>query len=200
MIAVIDYKCGNLRSVSNALQRIGCDYRITGDKAVIRAASHVILPGVGEASSTMEALKAGGLDRTLLSLTQPVLGICIGMQLMCRFSEEGNVQCLGLFDTNVRKLRVSDELKVPHMGWNTVAQLNSPLTDGIAEGSYFYYVHSFAPEIGEQTVAITEYGTLFSAILRNDNFFGTQFHPEKSGAVGERLLSNFLKFSNKLIK
>jgi glutamine amidotransferase len=193
MIAVIDYKSGNLCSVGNALQRIGCDYRITGDEAEICAASHVILPGVGEASSTMEALKNSGLDKILLGLTQPVLGICIGMQLMCRFSEEGNVQCLGLFDAVVRKLRVSGELKVPHMGWNTITQLHSPLTGGIAEGSYFYYVHSYAPEISRQTVAVTEYGMPFSAILQNNNFFGTQFHPEKSGAAGETLLTNFLR-------
>ncbi|MDR2682839.1 MAG: imidazole glycerol phosphate synthase subunit HisH [Dysgonamonadaceae bacterium] len=193
MIAVIDYKCGNLCSVGNALQRIGCEFRITGDEAQIRAASHVILPGVGEASSTMEALQNSGLDKTLLSLTQPVLGICIGMQLMCRFSEEGHVQCLGLFDAAVRKLRVPDELKVPHMGWNTITRFHSPLTDGIAEGSYLYYVHSYAPETGRQTVAVTEYGTPFSAILQNGNFFGTQFHPEKSGAVGEVLLTNFLR-------
>jgi glutamine amidotransferase len=192
MIAVIDYKCGNLRSVGNALQRIGCDYRITGDKSIIRAASHVILPGVGEASSTMETLKSSGLDQLLLSLTQPVLGICIGMQLLCRFSEEGNVPCLGRFDADVRKISVSGELKVPHMGWNTITQLTSPVTTGIAEGSYFYYVHSFAPERSRHTVAVTEYGAPFSAILQNGNFFGTQFHPEKSGAAGEKLLINFL--------
>jgi glutamine amidotransferase len=193
MVAVIDYKSGNLRSVGNALQRVGCDYRITDDETVIRAASHVILPGVGEASSTMQALKNSGLDRILLSITRPVLGICIGMQVMCRFSEEGNVQCLGLFDACVRRIRVPDELKVPHMGWNTITQFSSPLTDGIAEGSYFYYVHSFAPEISRQTVAVTAYGMPFSAILQNGNFFGTQFHPEKSGAVGETLLANFLR-------
>jgi glutamine amidotransferase len=192
MIAVIDYKCGNLRSVGNALQRLSCDYRITGEEAVIRAASHVILPGVGEASFTMEALKSSGLDKVVVSLTQPVLGICIGMQLMCRFSEEGHVQCLGLFDVDVRKLRVSGELKVPHMGWNTITPFPSPLTEGIAEGAYFYYVHSFAPEVCPQTVAITEYGLPFSALLQNNNFFGTQFHPEKSGAAGEQLLTNFL--------
>jgi glutamine amidotransferase len=192
MIAVIDYQCGNLRSVGNALQRIGCDYRITGDETAIRAASHVILPGVGEASSTMQALKNSGLDTVLLELTQPVLGICIGMQLMCRYSEEGNVPCLGIFDTDVRKLPVSRELKVPHIGWNTITRFTSPLTSGIKEGAYFYYVHSFAPEISRQTAAITEYGMSFSAILQNANFFGVQFHPEKSGKVGEQLLENFL--------
>ncbi|MDR2465969.1 MAG: imidazole glycerol phosphate synthase subunit HisH [Prevotellaceae bacterium] len=193
MTVIIDYKCGNLRSVSNALRRIGHEYRITGDAEAIKAASHVILPGVGEASSTMEALKNSGLADVLPSLTQPTLGICIGMQLMCRFSEEGNVPCLGIFDVEVRKLRVPNDLKVPHIGWNTVTRLASPLADGISEGAYFYYVHSFAPEIGSQTAAITEYGTAFSAILQNANFFGTQFHPEKSGEAGERLLANFLK-------
>jgi glutamine amidotransferase len=193
MIAIIDYKCGNLRSVANAIGRIGCDYLVTGDEAAIRTASHVILPGVGEASSTMEALRRSGLDKTLLSLTQPVLGICIGMQLMCRWSEEGDVDCLGIFDARVRKLHVPAGLKVPHMGWDTITQLRSPLTDGIAEGAYFYYVHSFAPEITMQTGAVTDYGAPFSAILQNKNFFGTQFHPEKSGETGEKLLSNFLK-------
>jgi glutamine amidotransferase len=192
MIAVIDYKCGNLRSVGNALQRIGCDYRITGDEALIRSASHVILPGVGEASTTMETLKSSGMDRLLPALTQPVLGICIGMQLMCRFSEEGQVPCLGLFDADVRKIQGTDTLKVPHMGWNTITRLASPLTEGIAEGSYVYYVHSFAPETSPHTVALTEYGFPFSAILQNKNFFGVQFHPEKSGAIGEKLLTNFL--------
>jgi glutamine amidotransferase len=192
MIAVIDYKCGNLRSVGNALQRIGCDYRITGDEAVIRSASHVILPGVGAASATMVTLKRSGMDKLIVSLTQPVLGICLGMQIMCRFSEEGNIPCLGLFDTTVRKIHVSEELKVPHMGWNTISQFTSSLTDGVSEGAYVYYVHSFAPERCRHTIAITDYGTIFSAILRNRNFFGTQFHPEKSGAVGETLLTNFL--------
>ena len=192
MIAVIDYQCGNLRSVGNALQRIGCDYRITSDETLIRTASHVVLPGVGEASSTMEALKNSGLDKTLLKLTQPVLGICIGMQVMCRFSEEGNVPCLGLFDAVVRKLPVSENLKVPHIGWNSITDFASPLTDGIAEGAYFYYVHSFAPEINRQTAAITEHGISFSALLQNANFFGVQFHPEKSGEVGEQFLKNFL--------
>jgi glutamine amidotransferase len=137
MIAVIDYKSGNLCSVGNALKRIGCDFRITGDAAVIRSASHVVLPGVGEAGSTMEALRNSGLDKLLPELTQPVLGICIGMQLMCRYSEEGDTQCLGLFDTAVRKIRVQGELKVPHIGWNTVTRLSSPLTNEIADGSYF---------------------------------------------------------------
>ena len=193
MIVIIDYKCGNLRSVGNALGRIGCEYCITGDAETIKAASHVILPGVGEASSTMESLRNSGLAELLPSLTQPTLGICIGMQLMCRFSEEGNVPCLGIFDVEVRKLRVPNDLKVPHIGWNTVTGLTSPLAEGIAEGAYFYYVHSFAPEIGKQTAAITEYGMPFSAILQNANFFGTQFHPEKSGETGEQLLANFTK-------
>jgi glutamine amidotransferase len=193
MIAVIDYNCGNLRSVGNALGRIGRKYCITGDEATIRAASHVILPGVGAAFSTMESLKNTGLDRLLPQLSQPVLGICIGMQLMCRFSEEGDVQCLGIFDADVHRLNAPDGFKVPHMGWNTVVRSASPLTDGIADGAYFYYVHSFAPTLGKHTAALTEYGTPFSAILQNDNFFGTQFHPEKSGEAGERLLVNFLK-------
>lgn len=193
MIAVIDYNCGNLRSVGNALERIGCQHCITGDEATIRSASHVILPGVGAASSTMESLKNSGLDRLLPQLTQPVLGICIGMQLMCRFSEEGDVQCLGIFHSRVRRLAVPEGFKVPHMGWNTVVRCATPLAEGIADGAYFYYVHSYAPDIGVHTAALTDYGTPFSAILQNANFFGTQFHPEKSGAAGERLLANFIK-------
>ncbi|GHS96036.1 imidazole glycerol phosphate synthase subunit HisH [Bacteroidia bacterium] len=199
MIAVIDYKCGNLRSVGNALHRIGAEYQITSDPAVIRSASHVILPGVGEASSTMRALQKDGLDQVVLSLTQPVLGICIGMQLMCRYSEEGDVNCLGIFDTDVRKLPGSDTLKIPHIGWNTVQPLPVEtrhalsLQTGLPDETYFYYVHSFAPAICEQTTAITGYGVPFSAILQNGNFFGTQFHPEKSGEAGEIMLKNFMK-------
>jgi glutamine amidotransferase len=201
MIAVIDYKSGNLGSVGNALHRIGAEYQITGDPKIIRSASHVILPGVGAASSTMQALQKDGLDQVVLSLTQPVLGICIGMQLMCKYSEEGNVNCLGIFDANVKALDVETwhatslpRVKIPHIGWDTVrARLIAPLLTGLPDESYFYYVHSFAPEITEQTTAITDYGVPFSAILQNNNFFGTQFHPEKSGEAGEKLLINFMR-------
>lgn len=192
MIAVIDYKTGNLRSVKNALARLGGDYVVTGDADVIRAASHVILPGVGEAGQAMSSLRESGLVDVILDLKQPVLGICIGMQLMCRGSQEGNTECMGIFDTDVVKMEPAPGLKVPHMGWDTIEKLDSPLFTGMEDGSYVYYVHSFAPELCAHTVAVTDYGKPFSAALRNGNFFGTQFHPEKSGPVGEKILRNFL--------
>ncbi len=192
MIAVIDYKTGNLRSVKNALARLGGDYVVTGDADVIRAASHVILPGVGEAAQAMSSLRESGLVDVILALTQPVLGICIGMQLMCRSSQEGNTKCMGIFDTDVVKMEPAPGLKVPHMGWDTIEKLDSPLFADMQDGAYVYYVHSFAPELCEHTVAVTDYGTPFSAALQNRNFFGTQFHPEKSGPVGAKILRNFL--------
>lgn len=192
MIAVIDYKTGNLRSVKNALARLGGDYVVTGDADVIRAASHVILPGVGEAGQAMSSLRESGLVDVILDLKQPVLGICIGMQLMCRGSQEGNTECMGIFDTDVVKMEPAPGLKVPHMGWDTIEKLDSPLFTGMEDGAYVYYVHSFAPELCAHTVAVTDYGKPFSAALRNGNFFGTQFHPEKSGPVGEKILRNFL--------
>ncbi|MDD3107753.1 MAG: imidazole glycerol phosphate synthase subunit HisH [Alistipes sp.] len=192
MIAVIDYDTGNLCSVSNALGRLGATYEITADPARIRAAERVLLPGVGEASSAMHKLQERGLVEVIRSLTQPVLGICIGVQLMCRRSEEGEAQCMGIFDHEVRKFTLPN-LKVPHMGWNSIQQLRSPLFEGIREGDYVYYVHSYAPTVGADTIAQTEYGVPFSAALCKDNFFGTQFHPEKSASVGECILRNFLK-------
>ena len=192
MIAVIDYKTGNLRSVKNALARLGGDYVVTGDADVIRSASHVILPGVGEAGQAMSSLRESGLVDVILALTQPVLGICIGMQLMCRSSQEGNTKCMGIFDTDVVKMEPAPGLKVPHMGWDTIEKLDSPLFADMQDGAYVYYVHSFAPELCEHTVAVTDYGTPFSAALQNRNFFGTQFHPEKSGPVGAKILRNFL--------
>lgn len=190
MIAIVDYNTGNLCSVRNALQRIGADYILTADPEQIRLADHVILPGVGEAAHAMDELRKCGLHTFLPTLTQPVLGICIGIQLMCRASEEGNATCMGIFDADVRKLQAK---KVPEMGWNQLQSCQSPLLKGISEGEYVYYVHSYAPTLCGQTIATTEYGeTLFSAALQRDNFFGTQFHPEKSGATGERILSNFL--------
>ena len=192
MIAVIDYKTGNLRSVKNALSRLGGDYVVTGDADVIRAASHVILPGVGEAGQAMSSLRESGLVDVILGLTQPVLGICIGMQLMCCSSQEGNTKCMGIFDTDVVKMEPAPGLKVPHMGWDTIEKLASPLFSDMQDGAYVYYVHSFAPELCGNTVAVTDYGTPFSAALQNRNFFGTQFHPEKSGPVGGKILTNFV--------
>ncbi len=197
MVAIIDYDTGNLRSVMNALERAGVEYVVTSDHDALRAADRVILPGVGEASSAMEKLRERGLDSLIPTLTQPVLGICIGMQLMCESSEEGDAKCLGIFPTRVVKLPAEsaecDMLKVPHVGWDTIESLQSPLFEGIKESSHLYYVHSYAAEICDQTIATTDYGVRFSASLHRDNFYGAQFHPEKSGAVGEAILANFLK-------
>lgn len=192
MIAVIDYKTGNLCSVENALQRLGGEYTVTGDAEVIRSAAHVILPGVGEAAQAMSSLRASGLVEVILGLRQPVLGICIGMQLMCRGSEEGATECMGIFDTQVVRMNPGCGLKVPHMGWDTIEKLDSPIFAHMPEQTYVYYVHSFAPQLCAQTVAVTDYGSSFSAALQRGNFFGTQFHPEKSGAAGEQILRNFL--------
>ncbi|MDR0907550.1 MAG: imidazole glycerol phosphate synthase subunit HisH [Rikenellaceae bacterium] len=193
MIAIIDYDTGNLRSVENALGRLGAEYTVTADHATIRSAERVILPGVGEASSAMAKLRARGLDELIPSLTGPVLGICIGLQLMCRASEENNTPCLGIFDARVQRFVASPTLKVPHMGWNRIENLQGELFAGVDEGSYVYYVHSYAPELCPQTIATTTYGGLFSAAIGRDNFFGTQFHPEKSGALGALILKNFLE-------
>ncbi|MFI3301673.1 MAG: imidazole glycerol phosphate synthase subunit HisH [Rikenellaceae bacterium] len=197
MIAVTDYDTGNLRSVMNALQRTGAEFVVTSDEATLRAADKVIMPGVGEASSAMEKLRERGLDKIIPSLTQPVLGICIGMQLMCEYSEEGDAECLGIFPTKVVKLpntlQSGEILKVPHVGWDTIENLKTPLFEGIKPSSHLYYVHSFAAQLCDATIASTTYGVEFSAALHRGNFYGTQFHPEKSGSVGEAILNNFLK-------
>ncbi len=193
MIAIIDYDTGNLRSVENALGRLGAEYVLTAGHGEIRRADRVLLPGVGEASTAMEKLRARGLDALIPTLTQPVLGICIGLQLMCRRSEERDTGCMGIFDARVRRFDEANGIKVPHMGWNRIGDLRTPLFDGIDDGSYIYYIHSYAPEICPQTIAVTEYGAPFSAALGRNNFYGTQFHPEKSGATGEKILENFLK-------
>lgn len=193
MIAVVDYDTGNLRSVADALHRAGAEFTLTSDAAVLRRADRVILPGVGEASSAMEKLRERGLDAVLPTLTCPVLGICIGMQLLCLSSEEGDARCLGIFPARVRRLTPSDpRLKIPHVGWNTIAELRTPLFAEVAETSYVYYVHSFAAELCPATIATTDYGGGFSAALHRGNFYGTQFHPEKSGATGARIIQNFL--------
>ncbi len=197
MIVVVDYDTGNLRSVADALHRVGADFLLTADPAVLRQADKVILPGVGEASSAMEKLRERGLDTVIPTLTQPVLGICIGLQLMCQSSEEGDAQCMGIFPTRVLRLltqTLQDErLKVPHVGWNTITDLKTPLFAGVAESSYVYYVHSFAAELCPATIATTDYGCSFSAALAYNNFYGAQFHPEKSGSVGAQIIRNFLK-------
>mgnify|MGYP000173479880 CR=1 FL=1 len=192
MTAIIDYDTGNLRSVAEALRRAGAEFTVTADPATLLRAERVILPGVGEASSAMARLREKGLDTLVPALTCPVLGICIGVQLLCRRSEEGDTECLGIFDNEVRRLR-TEGLKVPHMGWDSIEDLRGPLFDGLDEGAYVYYVHSYAPQTNADTIARTTYGETFSAAIRRDNFFGTQFHPEKSASVGERILQNFLR-------
>ena len=195
-VAVIRYNAGNIRSVENALRRIGVQPVVTDDPAEIRAAERVIFPGQGEASNTMEYLRRSGLDAVIRSLTQPVLGICIGQQLLCAHSEEGDVECLGLYPgTPVRHFSSlwSEPAKIPHIGWNTVRGLSSPLFSGIEEGSFVYFIHSYCVPLSPFTIARTEYGGVeFSAAMRHRNFYATQFHPEKSGSIGEQLLRNFI--------
>ena len=194
MIAIIDYDTGNLRSVCNALDRIGAEYVLTDDPETIRSADRVLLPGVGEASSAMAKLQERGLCDVIRSLTVPVLGICIGMQLMCRHSQEGDVDCLGIFDADVRKFQADPEagVKVPHMGWNALMDLKTGLFDGLKDGDFVYFVHSFAADLCEDSIAVSENGRQFSAAIRKGNFYGAQFHPEKSGDIGERILRNFM--------
>ena len=196
MIAIIDYGVGNLFSLKSSLKQLGLEAVVTADADTIRKADRLILPGVGEASSAMARLREKGLDTLVPALTCPVLGICIGMQLLCRSSEEGDAACLGIFPTDVVRLpdRTADgPLKVPHMGWDTVDMLRGPLFEGIDAQTYVYYVHSYAAQACDATIAQTDYGGIFSAALGRGNFFGTQFHPEKSGRAGERILRNFLK-------
>ena len=196
MIAIIDYGVGNLFSLKSSLKQLGLEAVVTADADTIRKADRLILPGVGEASSAMARLREKRLDTLVPALTCPVLGICIGMQLLCRSSEEGDARCMGIFPARVLRLPAAaadgTRLKVPHVGWDTISGLRTPLFDGMAEDTYVYYVHSFAAEPCASTAATTGYGRPFSAALARDNFFGTQFHPEKSGAAGTRILRNFL--------
>ncbi len=191
MTAIVDYGAGNIFSLCCALERCGESYTVTSNSSVIINATHVILPGVGEASSVMKGIKERNLEQLIKGLQQPVLGICIGMQVLCSYSEEGDTEALGLFDNRV--VRIGGEgLKSPHMGWNRVSGKDSMLLGGIADNEWFYFVHSYAPEAGPETKAVTMYGKLFSSVLEKGNYYGTQFHPEKSGEAGERLLKNFL--------
>ena len=193
MIAIIDYKMGNLRSVENALKRLGAEFVVTADAEVIRRADRVLLPGVGNAAEAMEDLRKADLVDVIRSLRRPVLGICVGMQVMCRHSEEGDAKCLGIFDAHVKRFVPTAEEKVPHMGWNSIGNLESKLFKDIKGGDMVYYVHSYYPELCPDTIATTRHGVMFSAALKYENFYGTQFHPEKSGDVGERIIANFLK-------
>ena len=258
MIAIVDYGVGNLRSVENALKRLGAEYILTSDPETIRTASKVILPGVGNVAEAMANLRGKGLVEAIRARRKPLLGICVGMQVLCRYSEEGDTQCIGLFDTDVLKFNqvsgsqaesgyalpetiaalgmpeggarwkrviaagddevdsgkgerssvsceakfqecipaqpdaLIPELKIPHMGWNRINNLSSKLFKNIDEGTYVYFVHSYRPQICRDTIATTDYGGLFSCALKYENFYGTQFHPEKSGDAGEAILKNFL--------
>jgi imidazole glycerol-phosphate synthase subunit HisH len=196
-IAIIKYNAGNICSVEFALQRLGIEPDVTADPDKIRAADKVIFPGVGEASTTMKYLRDTKLDELIVSLKQPVLGICLGLQLMCKRSEEGNVTCLGIFDEEVKRFQPAPGMenitKVPQMGWNTISSLKSGIFDASLENQYVYFVHSYYAAVGNHTAALTQYCQPFSAALHKNNFYATQFHPEKSGPVGARILKNFIE-------
>jgi imidazole glycerol-phosphate synthase subunit HisH len=191
MIAILKYGAGNVQSVQNALTRLGFDSKVTDDKDEIINSEKVIIPGVGEAGSAMKYIKEKGLDNTVVSLKQPVLGICLGLQLLCNFSDESNVKCLGIFDTLVKKFPPFD--KIPHMGWNNFSALKGDLFKGIRIEDDVYYVHSYYAEINIYTSAICDYVLPFSAAMHRDNFYGVQFHLEKSADTGEKILLNFLE-------
>ena len=189
-ISILKYNAGNIRSVDFALRRLGLEAEITDDPKIIRASDKVIFPGVGEAGNTMKYLKDNSLDSLLLSLKQPVLGICLGQQLMCDWSEDKDTPCIGIYKQPVRKFPPQD--KVPHMGWNQLKNLTGDLFKGIDEGAYVYFVHSFYVPLGKETAAECSYILDFSASMQKDNFYATQFHPEKSGDTGQQILKNFI--------
>lgn len=197
MVGIIDYKTGNLKSVENALYRAGVEYTVTADSMILRSCSHIILPGVGDAGWAMKRIAETGIAETIPTLTQPVMGICLGMQIMCSYSEEGETPCLGIFPNRIGRIPEKDagheRIKVPHIGWNSVRCSDRELFDGIRQDEYFYFVHSYCADVNEYAAGVTFYGTEFGSLLRRDNFIGCQFHPEKSGTAGERLLKNFLK-------
>ena len=191
MIAIVKYNAGNTCSVQNALLRLGYEAVITDDENLLRNADKVIFPGVGEASTAMSYLRERGLDQVIISLKQPVLGICLGLQLMCKHSEEGDVNCLGIFDNKVKKF--PDLEIVPHMGWNNFTTVKGLLMKHIEAQNDVYYVHNYFADLSDDTTAVCNYINPFSAVLEKDNFFATQFHPEKSADIGEQILKNFLK-------
>lgn len=199
-IVLVKYNAGNIRSVLYALERLGITAKVTDDIEDIRQADKVIFPGVGEASSAMEYLKKRNLDKLIKELTQPVLGICLGMQLLCDHSEENDVDCLGIFDLKVKKFTPFSQedkrtqlLKIPQIGWNAISDLSSPLFKAIEDGEYVYFVHSYYVEKREHTIATANYGLEYSAAIHKDNFYAVQFHPEKSADVGQRIIENFIK-------
>jgi len=191
VIAIIKYNAGNVQSVLYALKRIGQDAVVTDDPAIIASADKVIFPGVGHASPAMQYLIERGLDKTIVSLKQPVLGVCLGQQLMCNHSEEGDTKCLGIYDTEV-KLFPSAGLKVPQMGWNNIYNYSSVLFDGLPKDAYVYFVHSYYAALCKETAVTTDYILPYSSALEKDNFYAVQFHPEKSGVIGETILKNFI--------
>ncbi|MDE6754902.1 MAG: imidazole glycerol phosphate synthase subunit HisH [Muribaculaceae bacterium] len=193
MIAVIDYNMGNICSLGNSLQRLGAEWVLTSDPDVIRSASHVILPGVGNAAEAMANLQRLQLPEVIWRLRHPVLGICVGMQVMCRHSEEGDAECMGIFDARVRRFTEAPGVKVPHMGWSPISNMESKLFKGIEKGAYVYFVHSYYAPLCPDTIATSRHPEMFSAALKYENFYGTQFHPEKSGEVGEHIIKNFLE-------
>lgn len=194
MIAIIKYNAGNVQSVQYALQRLGAQSIVTDDETEIRSAEKVIFPGVGHAAPAMNYLRSKGLDKLITSLQQPVLGICLGLQLMCKHSEEGDTGCLGIFNEEV-KLFSSATLKIPQIGWNNIYDYNSTLFNGLAGNDYVYTVHSYYAALGNETIATTDYIDPYSAALAKDNFYAVQFHPEKSGIAGELILKNFIDIS-----
>lgn len=196
-IAIVKYNAGNIGSVENAVRRMGIEPMVTDDVEKIQGADRVIFPGQGEAHSTMAYLKAHRLDEVIVGLKQPVLGICIGMQLLCRHSEEQDTDCLGVFDVDVKRFMPQrHEDKVPQMGWNTIEQTKSELFKGFEKPEFVYFIHSFYVPTCEWTIATTDYIQPYSSALHKDNFYATQFHPEKSGSVGERILTNFITMRN----
>lgn len=191
-VAILKYNAGNIRSVLFALERIGINAVVTDDPEVIRTADKVIFPGVGEASSAMKYLKERGLDTLILSLKQPVLGICLGMQLMCAYSEENDTHCLGIFDRKVKRFPTENGFKVPQIGWNNLFDLKSGLFAGIDNDAFVYFVHSYYAELSPNAISHTDYIIKYSSALHKDNFYAVQFHPEKSGEVGQKILENFI--------
>jgi glutamine amidotransferase len=194
-IVILKYNAGNIQSVKFALNRIGIEPIVTDNVAEIRSADKVIFPGVGEASSAMSYLKEKGLDTVIKSLQQPVLGICLGMQLLCKHSEEGDTNCIGIFDAEIKKFRFknNNELKVPQIGWNQLFDIKTDLFNGIKEKEYMYFVHGYYANLCADTIAVTDYGMKYSSALNKNNFYGVQFHPEKSADAGQTLLENFIK-------
>mgnify|MGYP000288517412 CR=1 FL=1 len=189
-LVIIDYGAGNIKSIQFAFKRLDVDAKLSNNPEDIKAADKVIFPGVGEASSAMQKLKESGLDQLIPQLKQPVLGICLGMQLLCNTTEEGNTKGLGIFNVDVK--RFTNDVKVPQMGWNTVTQLQSKLFENIKENDFMYLVHSYYAEHCKEAIATTNYGLDYASALQKDNFYGVQFHPEKSSLAGEQLLKNFL--------